>query len=570
MIARRSAALVSADTKKKRKTKISTQNMRMVLANPCLKNMCKNDCLKVTEIERCHINEHYWGMPEARRNLWLLSCIKPVHIRRRRPCQEPNSEHRRDRSYKYYLIHNGEAIKVCQKFILRTLNISQIVVRHALLKESGAKQRRKRVAHNKTNEEHINLVKKYIEKLPAVPSHYCRSKCNKVYIPQEFRNVANLYKCYEQYLKEQDLGSSIVSLNIFRKIFKNDFSIGFHLPKKDKCITCENVKNLNAEDKEKVLNSDALKIHLKIKDEIKGIFLKEQTKTKSNPQFLCASFDMQKVLNTPFSKNVTLFYSRKYAYYNLSVYESGTRNGFCFLWGERDGKRGCNEICTALLKYLLILDSRKTTMELSLYCDSCAGQNKNKAVLSMLAYFLNSSKCLNQITITYLLPGHTMMPVDSVHSTIESFVRNRTIWAPSEWPTVIRNARTNPWGYECIKLSHNDFYNWKLFADSLLPINIKLNISKLRIATLKKNPVSIELKYNYVEDFNKKNINNLNFNHNLKLLYPNQLSISTKKYIDLKNLCAKNSIPPIYHSEYLNLPHSNKIKDTLQETDNED
>lgn len=44
-----------------------------------------------------------------------------------------------------------------------------------------------------------------------------------------------------------------------------------------------------------------------------------------------ASFDLQKVLNTPHGNNMLLFYSRKYAVYNLCFYESITRNGFCFI-----------------------------------------------------------------------------------------------------------------------------------------------------------------------------------------------------------------------------------------------
>jgi len=79
---------------------------------------------------------------------------------------------------------------------------------------------------------------------------------------------------------------------------------------------------------------------------------------------------------------------------------------------------------------------RNLHRELSLYCASCAGQNQNKAMLIMISCFINSSVFVETIKITYLLPGYTMMPVDSVHSTIESFTRNRTVWAPSEWHTI--------------------------------------------------------------------------------------------------------------------------------------
>lgn len=98
-----------------------------------------------------------------------------------------------------------------------------------------------------------------------------------------------------------------------------------------------------------------------------------------------------------------------------------------------------------------------------------------------------------------------MMPVDSVHSTIESFVRRRTIWAPSEWPTIIRNARTNPSGYNCIEIGHSEFENWKSFANLLLSNKVKLNINKVRIALLDKKSKSIELIYGYSDNSTKKN-----------------------------------------------------------------
>lgn len=46
----------------------------------------------------------------------------------------------------------------------------------------------------------------------------------------------------------------------------------------------------------------------------------EQKKSKESSDgdrsFLCTSFDLQKVLNTPHGKSTTLYYSRKYFMYN--------------------------------------------------------------------------------------------------------------------------------------------------------------------------------------------------------------------------------------------------------------
>lgn len=150
---------------------------------------------------------------------------------------------------------------------------------------------------------------------------------------------------------------------------------------------------------------------------------------------------------------MNLYYSRKYSTYNCSVYESGTRNGFCYLWGETDGLRGSNEIVSCIFKYLSLLDEQNKFESIALYCDSCAGQNKNRAMMSMIDYgLMNIWTKIKEIKITYLLPGHTYMPVDSVHSVIERCVNKKTIWAPSEWSTMIRNARINPKPYIVIDL----------------------------------------------------------------------------------------------------------------------
>ena len=55
-----------------------------------------------------------------------------------------------------------------------------------------------------------------------------------------------------------------------------------------------------------------------------------------------------------------------------------------------------------------------------------------------------------------------MISTDSVHSTIESYIRRRTIWVPSEWLTTIHNARTNSTGFE----------NWKSLTNLLLPSRV--------------------------------------------------------------------------------------------------
>lgn len=125
------------------------------------------------------------------------------------------------------------------------------------------------------------------------------------------------------------------------------------------------------------------------------------------------------MLNTPHGDSMLLYYSRKYAVYNLTFYESVTQNVFCFTWGETDAKwRGSNEIATFLTKYLKNVDQRGIT-NVILYCDTCSGQNKNKNILAAINNFLRVSKHVGVVHINFLILGHTYMPIDSAHAVIE-------------------------------------------------------------------------------------------------------------------------------------------------------
>lgn len=81
----------------------------------------------------------------------------------------------------------------------------------------------------------------------------------------------------------KELGS--VSYQKFRKIFKTEFNLGFHLPKKGKCEQCERVKILNEEEKANVMESDAYKKHIRNKEKSLKLFLDYQKKSKENKNF---------------------------------------------------------------------------------------------------------------------------------------------------------------------------------------------------------------------------------------------------------------------------------------------
>ncbi|KAJ8894405.1 hypothetical protein PR048_007056 [Dryococelus australis] len=225
----------------------------------------------------------------------------------------------------------------------------------------------------------------------------------------------------------------------------------------------------------------------------------------------------------------------QYAMYDLTFYENSTREGFCYLWGECDGKGGANKICSVVFDYCTV-DARGHVKEVTLYCDSCPGQNKTRQM------WLRCSK--------------------------------KIICAPSEWPTIVRN-RIRPGPYNVIVLTHRTFRNLRELQETILPDSKSRNKegNRIMIRAVGNNIVNVFTSFDeqapglpvHLKMYHKTTQKN---NFPLpRTYYSAQLSISMAKYKDLNNLFSKGAIPINYHSEYKYLPKKNGIPDCLNEAD---
>jgi len=141
-----------------------------------------------------------------------------------------------------------EKRKVCQQFFLKTLDISQTRLRYTDLHQtdiftSKTEGRGKKDPVNKTKVDVNKAIEDFIKKLPAVPSHYCRSNTSKKYLSSEHKNISAVYRAYKTECVTASHQIVYVKEKVFREIFTKKFNIGFHLPKKYKCNTCEKIKN---------------------------------------------------------------------------------------------------------------------------------------------------------------------------------------------------------------------------------------------------------------------------------------------------------------------------------------
>ncbi|KAF2905462.1 hypothetical protein ILUMI_00718 [Ignelater luminosus] len=140
-----------------------------------------------------------------------------------------------------------------------------------------------------------------------------------------------------------------------------------------------------------------------------------------------------------------------------------TNDGFCYFWTETDGKRGSDEIGTALFTYLKQLPN--TVRHVSLYSDSCGSQNRNRFVACVLMHAVKTLP-IEIIDQNFLKTGHTDMEVDSMHNAIEANKKHQRIYTPHGWPVILRTARRKHL-YHVEELGFNDILDLKALKATL-------------------------------------------------------------------------------------------------------
>lgn len=81
-----------------------------------------------------------------------------------------------------------------------------------------------------------------------------------------------------------------------------------------------------------------------------------------------------------------------------------------FLFTENLATKGPNEVITALDYYIKKYKTDEQ-VDLSIFCDNCFSQNKNRFLFTYLDS-LCASRLFRTIVVYYPIPGHSMMPID--------------------------------------------------------------------------------------------------------------------------------------------------------------
>ena len=194
-----------------------------------------------------------------------------------------------------------KSVRVCQPFFVATLAVGKNVVNNALKQRVdvgtfvGQDGRGKHPSKNKTSERDLEGVCRHIEAFPALESHYTRKDTKRKYLQcgLNIRKMATVL--YPEWCAENSCKP--VKENVYRKILTTEYNLGFHVPKKDQCLTCAKYDNLQG-DAKKQFNVE-YEAHNQRKRESNEQKEADKKHSKENANFQAVTFDLQAVLYTP-------------------------------------------------------------------------------------------------------------------------------------------------------------------------------------------------------------------------------------------------------------------------------
>ena len=223
--------------------------------------------------------------------------------------------------------------------------------------------------YSRSEDDREFLRKEFLEKLPKLPSLYCRSNSSRMYLEPTIKNKNQLYQLYVDKCKDE--GKKPLSRRILQEE-SDKLNISVFHPRKDQCDTCVAYEagNIPHEEWEKHREDiDEARLE-KCADKLAAACEVDKT--------LVVTMDLQAVLLSPRLMASALYYKTKLCVHNFTMYNLVTRDVTCYVWHEGEGGLTANEFASCILDYM---SDHPHYDKYVLYSDSCTYQNRN-AILS--------------------------------------------------------------------------------------------------------------------------------------------------------------------------------------------
>lgn len=535
----------------------------------CSGKMCSNDknsvfcCSSVSEEKRNIIFTQFWSNTDwNQRRTYVCSLVDVVAK------QTITEGSRRSCSLRYFLkVGEGsdDRVRVCATMFENTFAIPHRTILSWISKSTHGlpSTAPKSDDQQRTNGQYAvsiqktNLAGEFIDKLDKVPSHYCRSSTQKLYVwPNDFKSAADIHGKYVKWVENQsnieDNMKIPLSLTSFKTLLKKK-NISVFQPRKDQCDLCISYKQGNLSEAEYTSHQDSKNNarHEKEKDKERAI--------NSNGEMLLITVDVQAVQTVPKTKASCLYFRTKLNLHNYTVFDNVSHDTLCYVWTEVNGGLTANVFTSCLIHYLDEQVNKNTNIKtITIWSDGCGAQNRNSTLISSIATWSQAHKVT--VFFKYLEKGHTQMEVDSVHSKIETYQKNLDLSVPADYCTAIQKARKSPFPYRYNHLDYSFFKNYEAIqtVSSVRPGQGKGDPCITDVKQYRCNAdgdIHYKLSHNFDDNFQllpkrRKSSNNLSPDP----LYKAQIPITLKKYNDLQII--KKVLHSDYHQFYDKLPHA--------------
>ena len=505
----------------------------------CSKNPQRH-CNTITEESREYCFNKFWKTMNWKEKHSYIASLMVAN----EPKQRITEDLSRKFSFSYFLEFEGKQFQVCRTTFIHTFNISCWQAHNWKLNSIKRNERAAAVKQEKKKSAGRATAETFLKSLPKLPSHYCRSTSNKEYLYDEIPNKSSLYKLFVKYCTEN--GVNAPGRNVLAREFKNQ-NLAFFQPKKDRCDTC--VSHEAGHIDENVYNT-----HLAKKEAARSE--KNRDKTDGNDHHSVWTMDVQAVLISPKLNASALYYKTKLASHNFTMYNIKTGETKCYVWDETEADLS-SHVFTSCIRLALseVLDKDPETEKITLFSDGCGYQNRNSVLSNMLLDFSVTHNVV--IQQKFLERGHTQMECDSIHSAIERRVKNRTIYWPEDYVTVMKECRPeNP--FTVIEMSSDKFLNFSgiSYLKSIRPGKKygEPQVHDLR-ALQYTNDGEVLFKTHHDDEFQPlpQRVMKPNQPYEMTKLFHQRLKIKKSKYDHLQQL--KAVIPSVYHSFYDSIPY---------------
>ena len=525
---------------------------------------CKDGCFdkigdeKVNEIFSAFWNIGIYDM----QNQYLQSLIKSVEVKRRSISEE---ESRRKHTFHYTVQVDGVERRVCKQAFISIHGISkkklEILFSKRQQSPTGTPVFDKRGRRPNVRRIHgppLEHVHEHIQSLPVKASHYSRAHSpHRRYLEQGL-TVEEVHSHYVSWLDTAYPGEQWVSPRYYRTVFTTQYNIVSKPPRTDVCNKCEAFeKNIEAKKASylptKKLQED-FESHKAAASVPQELLAEAEAKSKVEPAdspLRTVAMDLQQTLPCPNLRVGVAYYKCKVWVYNFCIYDMNRQKANMFIWTETEAKRGADEIASCIVKWIEneFAQERKFK-KLRIFCDNCAGQNKNVYIMIM-ALRLIHAEWLQRVEVVFMVPGHSFMPCDRAFGVIEKKIRKRrSVFCPQDYVQIAATAVSR--GNDVFRMQQSDFFHFTSLK-SICTSKQTTGISKARQLIVDTNyPEGFIINNSYILESEfpelekkvrlmpgKAKYKNKNFDlsaADLPVKYNKPLRLSAKKISDLKSL----------------------------------